>query len=183
MPKRELLSSEILLTDDQLKAIGCLAVESSRLESLLDDFIQTVCRFDDTQKELFIGKWMTSQKIDAIKLLIRPRLRSKVKLQKFDTLFEKLKDLIARRNIIIHGDWTISQPYNALAILISGTGRRSDAIANSKKKKLSIKAADVMTVALRLSECRDELFRFYYRDVVLKRARASLNKSLRQSVP
>lgn len=177
MKSRELLSSEILLSDEQLKAIGCLAVESSRLELLLDDFIQTICRFTDMQTDFFIGKWMTGAKMDALKLLIRPKLQTKRKLQKFDALFERLKDLIVRRNIIIHGEWTIAQPYNALAVLISGIGRRSDAIANSKKKKLSIKATDVMTVALRISECRDELFRFFYHEIVLKRLRASLRKS------
>jgi len=175
MNNRELLTSEILLTDDQLKAIGCLTVEVSRLESLLDDIIQVFCRFNDAQKDIFIGRWMIGAKIEATKELFRPRLRAKEKLQSFDTLFAKLNDLITRRNTVVHGEWATSQIYNAL---IYPPERRTDAIVRHKKKKMNIKATEVMDIVLNLSECRDELFRLYYRDLILKRAKASLRKSL-----
>lgn len=175
MNNRELLTSEILLTDDQLKAIGCLTVEVSRLEFLLDDFIQAFCRFNDIQKEMFIGKWMIGVKIEATRDLFRPRLRAKEKLQSFDTLFAKLKDLITRRNTIVHGEWAASQMYNALTY---PPVRRTDAIAKHRKKKLTIKATEIMDIVLSLSECRDELFSIYYRDLILKRAKVSLRKSL-----
>lgn len=178
MSNRELLTSEILLTDDQLKAIGCLTVEVSRLESLLDSSIQALCRFNDIQKEMFIGKWMVGVKIEAARDLFRPKLRSKKKLQNFDALFAKLKDLITRRNTIVHGEWATLTQRNWL---MPSPERGSDAFAKHKKKKLTIKAADIMDIVLGLSACYSELFHFFYRELILKRTKASLKNSLRQS--
>ena len=99
--------STSILDDAELKAIGCVAVEAAKLESMIFDFIEILCKFDDITRELFLGKLMLAAKIDTLESIVKSRVRSKPKLEKIAALFHRLKNAKQGRVVVIHGVWMV----------------------------------------------------------------------------
>ena len=142
------LSAERLLTDDQLKAVGCLAIESSQLEILIEQLIETLS--GRLIADLLLERKMFDAKVKILRTLLVPRVPDLELKKRTQAICADIKSDIAYRNTAIHGDWG-RESFNALA------PRKADSIATRKSGAHSVKATELITLAHRFSEHREAL--------------------------
>ena len=98
--------SRLFLSEDQLAAIGSIAVESSYLESSIDEIICRIAHFDDDLASVFMPNAMMGHKITIIKSLAARSLKTKKKkLSQFTQLMEKVASINSERVAAVHGLW------------------------------------------------------------------------------
>src|SRR6266567_7918176 len=155
--------SQGLLNDDELKAIGCVAVESALFEYLIDDHIFDVCEFDTRIGHMVAGMMFIDKKLDFLRDAITPLLRDDAALKKrFAEVFAESKDAIADRNTVIHGLWIAENMTftreNGIVTGITVTGPKKSLKFSRGSRNARVLPADrVLAVAQRLSQCMHNL--------------------------
>lgn len=161
--------SEIILTPEQLQAIGSVAVEASYLEECVEMLIWELCGFEENTGRVFTEKMMLDGKVTLLRELLIPRIVDKKVAADFKDIFDKIKDDIPKRNTIIHGHWGSKDDRISLSKIASGH-TYSDSIAVRKRLKgapVPILAKDVIQIARRISRHRVKLMRFAVKHEVL----------------
>lgn len=152
------LPSQEILDDDELKAIGCLALEATFLENFTDGCICTLCDLDNATGELFIGQIMIRKKIDLLKKLTKSRLKTQAAKDEFQKIYDKITDSITKRNTAIHGTW--EGLYN-LSQLLDPAPRLPALRIATRKKGDPLHSKDIMKIAEGFADQLSELKTFY----------------------
>jgi hypothetical protein len=138
-----MLLSEYVLTDEQLKAVGCLALEATRLETHLEQAILDHCG-SVMGKLLLDRNKMLDAKLDLFRDIFIHETLSDEHAKELEKLYADIKIDIPRRNTVIHGSWEDPAIRNFLAL--ANNPQRN---ATAYKKSVSMKASDVMDLAYR----------------------------------
>lgn len=155
--------AEFILKDDQLKAIGCLAVESSMLDQLMGSLIPSLV--GPAISDLLLGKnAMMGAKATILKAVFVDEV-DMIENQKKDGLKQRVADLmdkitsdIANRNTVIHGEWAFDP--KPLTIREWFDAHAKEAIA-TKASGNKVKATEVMMLAKRFDSYQDQLKDLY----------------------
>ena len=153
--------SEQLLTDDVLKAIGCVAVESSMLEHLLDDHIFNLCELDSRVGGMVVESMFVDKKLDFLKRAATPYLKGESAMKAFAAVFADTKKAIADRNTVIHAIWvretmTFVKKEGKTNIHAAGRMRALKYVRGTEYAK-PFESDKVLSVAQRLSDCQRAL--------------------------
>jgi hypothetical protein len=149
------LSSEHLLTDEQLRSVGCMVLEATFLEQLLDAILRRLCRLSIAEEELFMKNWQLSTKASAVKRLLQTKLRSAKRRGRLTEIFNRIEISIERRNTVVHGAWSLPTLDELLR------GLKPESTVKRPRSPVPIKASAVMTCARELSLAQRELLQFY----------------------
>ena len=99
------LHSERILNKKQLHAIGCVAVESSRLETLIEILIWIICGFDEDRGRIFTDRVQLDGKVSLLRALVKEKKTTQKFRDRFKEITDEISSTIPKRNTIIHGDW------------------------------------------------------------------------------
>lgn len=172
------LTSEILLTDDQLKAIGCLALESNFLEFQITRMIVEYCGED--MAELLLGQKMIQAKAELLKGVFRPLAIDDDHARRFDLIYGDIADVIPKRNTTIHGEWGSDTSIAQWFLLFFDKPKSSNPAA--RRNTTVIRASEVMALAHRFGEIQRRLgdwheeLRAHWRSQKQRRPRTSHGK-------
>lgn len=153
-----------LLSDDALKAIGCVAVESALLEYLVESHIFCMCELDDHIGQTVVDMMFLDKKMDFLRDAVTPFFGDDTALKRqFADVFAEIKSAIADRNTVIHGLWVaetmeLTKEPGILRIKTSGQRKALKFPRGSGKARVLL-AGDVLAVARRFSECQNKLGR------------------------
>src|SRR5882672_703467 len=100
------LRSELTLSDDELRAIGCVAVESTYFDVVLDDLIEHLCCLDEHDFRILTAGAQLAAKVEIIKGVTKSKVKSDFKME-YKKLFDDIGDAVAKRNSVIHGRWGV----------------------------------------------------------------------------
>ena len=137
------LLAEQILSNAQLKAIGCLAFHATSLEKLIEDLISLTVGAD--LGSLLLENKMFGGKLSILKTLLNRITDERLKRQA-KSLCERISSDNSSRNTVIHGEWQ----YNALNALARGS-------AVAQKKQHSVKADEVIHLAHRFAAHYEDL--------------------------
>lgn len=175
------LFAKLLLTQEQREAIGCVAVESSRVDNLIEGMIWDLLDLDKPRGLAVTAKIQFKGKAEMLYELIK--LRDPKAGTAFAGLYSDLTNINAKRRLIIHGTWDLPGGRgtgNYLAMLVSGQYKQEHE-AHATFPKGNVKpfpASEVMAVA-------QELGALYFRliDFLIEHSEALLDRSesLRQT--
>ena len=149
-----------MLTDEQLRAVGCLAVESTHLELYIEGIINAICKFDQTASDVFIGRLSIEPKAKIMRDLLWEHLKNLPSLKEsFKLIYDDIKDMISKRNTAIHGNWGSDQPQtlNALA----NFKRLTNSVAKRRGVANTIAAKDIMALAEKFAQRQMNLVDWY----------------------
>ena len=149
---RKLLISEVVLTDEQLKAVGCLAIESTRLETHVEQAIIDHC--GTILGEFLVKDKMLGGKVDLFRAVFTREALDENHARALEQLFGELKSDIAKRNTVIHGSWEERMSLAQLA-------KMQDRDAAVYKKKMTMKASEVMDLARQFANYQNRLIDWY----------------------
>jgi hypothetical protein len=151
---QQLLASEMLLSDEHLRAAGCLALESTHLDMYVTSLIELLCGFDDSRSKLFIGRLTLGPKVKIMRDLIWPIVSGTPEGEEFNVIYEGINSFIENRNTVIHGDWGLARmtPRDILSRKAPGVGILRDR---------SVKADEVMKHARHASKLQGDLLQWY----------------------
>ena len=150
--------SEAMFSDEQLKAIGCLALESQRLDDIADSIIREYC--SNLIAELWIGRMMVRSKLKILRDLLLDGLTDESLKQEYESLNSRMTTDIDLRNTVIHGEWRVPGDGIPLRELLTTLVYRSiDAVA--VKGDQTIKASEIMELALRFDRHYKELIQIW----------------------
>jgi hypothetical protein len=158
------LLSETLLSDEQLRAVGCLALEATHLEIYIEAIIRGLCEFDENKSKVFLDRLMIGAKTDIMRDLIWPIVRDTPQGNEFKVIYDDIKDLIAKRNTVIHGDWGLNLTVTEMRDSI--LTRRGKAIAKRKWKSDEVKADEVTALAHRFAQRQLDLLTWCFEHVL-----------------
>lgn len=147
-----------ILLPEQLEAIGCLTVETSRLEGWVLGAIKEVCGLDDEKLQIFVGGQLLGKKIDMLQKVMKGLLhQGSAEHGQFADLIQKTRGLLEQRNTVVHGDWIVDPNWNSV--------RPSGNVTVSRRAGSLpvVRAADIMKIARGLAACRRDLKRLYAR--------------------
>ena len=99
------LYAENLLTKEQLQAIGHVAIESARLDSMLDRMICFICGLGDASGKALVEERDLTPKLQIFRQLVIERLRNRKVRDKFESLYARHAGAIHERNAFVHGKW------------------------------------------------------------------------------
>lgn len=105
-PRKSVLQSEVTLDAEQLRAIGCVAVESTYLEEQLDWIVRHLAVLDEHDFRVFTANLQLSGKLNLVSKLMDSRLQPE-HVRERDDLFSAISKQITDRNNIIHGVWHV----------------------------------------------------------------------------
>lgn len=130
------LFSDYILSADQLKAIGNVAVETTYLEIYVENVIWRLAGMQEASGKFFTDQMRVAARLELLANLAKPRLTSETKLATFTELISNLKIECEKRNIIIHGEWTIA--HISLAEILRTDRHRDAKPAFAKKRRLKM---------------------------------------------
>jgi hypothetical protein len=148
-----------VLTASQLRAIGVVAVESAQLELTLELLIRQICGMDMETGRLFTDSMQLSTKLRTLRELVKDRI-AKDDEGECRRLFDRIADLIPKRNTIIHGEWWPPE-------LIGTATPEAVRLRRGKDRIPNVKASDVLSIGRHLGAAHTGLIFF-----VLKRWRS-----------
>jgi len=168
------LHADEVLTKEHQAAIGCVAVESARLEQLITVLIWSVLAV-----EIPIGQRITDEfatvtgKLELLKDLFALNLAEDVNAE-FRSIYEDITKVLPRRNTVIHGRW---EPMYSLAEVASygkigmipirkERTRVRQQPRKSKSQRIE-QASDVMNIAKEVHRCHSSLFDLVRKHAVL----------------
>lgn len=151
--KSTVLLSEIMLTDAQLRAIGCLALESTHLEMYFESLIVDFC--GTALSDLLLERKMLDAKVDIFFAVLKHEIHDAPRRDKFSSFVDKIKTDIVKRNTVIHGNWGTNLQLKDLK------KRKSNAIGQRKKSGNNVKASDIHALALRFAQHQTDLLEWY----------------------
>lgn len=155
--RENFMYSQFVLLPNEREAVGCVAIESSRLEEMVETVAWALLGVNDDQGRAVTGQMMFAHKYGLLQRLIGERGGE------FATGFEPLHQRIARamdeRRQIIHGSWTLPETEsirNYLRALVDQEKRSPEMEARAHFKKAApFKASAVIETAR-------ELYLLYY---------------------
>ena len=156
------LRSEIILTRDQLAAVGAVAIECTYLEQQLELVIWRLSGLDEYRGPQFTANMQFKSRVEAFQALGRMVLPETVDAD-FQSLIRELHECAIQRNHVIHGTW-VAGADEILEIWADGAETHPPANAVKKPKykpAQTMAATDIETVACRIATARERLGRFY----------------------
>lgn len=107
-PGKTLLRSEVVLSDAQLRAIGCVAAESSYLDDVLDAYIAILCCLDAHDFRVMTEGMQLQSKVEKLRVLTKARIKTEFEIE-HRQLFDEIKEAITDRNNVVHGSWSVER--------------------------------------------------------------------------
>ena len=161
------LRSIVTLTDEQLRAIGCVAVESAYFDDMLDMFIEQLCCLDEHDFRVLTAGAQLQAKLNVLKDVTRSRIDDKL-ADKHGKIFGKAAHVISERNNVIHGSWSVER-IKGVKANPDGTFRwEAEGATWARRKKRGeigstlFKPKNIMDTAIRLAEVVTELAHFLF---------------------
>lgn len=114
------------LTPAQKSAIADVAIASSELEAELERCIIELCRLWWPHGAILLANVRLDARLGMLYELLKVEYHDKAFPADFQTVYTNLKDLNAKRNTIIHGEWILS----SLAMEDRQPGSTQSALAN-----------------------------------------------------
>jgi hypothetical protein len=93
------------LTEDQLAQIGLIAVESARVEDLVDFMVAKLFGLSRDKLRLLMPTTMLAGKLDVFGEIGVLKLKSAKKKNEFKKILAQLKHFNSQRVVAIHGQW------------------------------------------------------------------------------
>ena len=147
------INSQKILTQEQLAAIGCVAVESASLEGLVDYGIYKLTGQHETTGRLLLGNMMLGSKVDVLADLFKLYIGQENFDKDCSKVFSDIKHELSNRNTIIHGFWaTFSTVADMMSLNPAAQGARTVAtkpMRSGNHRKFEIEK--VMDVARAIS--------------------------------
>lgn len=103
------IRSILTLDEEQLKAIGCVAVESAYLDDFLDTHIQYLSALDESDFRIFINNAQLMAKVDLLRNLSKSRLNGEQFADSHRRAFDEIKEAVTERNKVIHSTWRVER--------------------------------------------------------------------------
>ena len=148
-----------MFSDEQLSAIGCLALEATRLESFVDVYIEFECG-EKIATLLLKQNKMAAGKLAVFRSLVLPDIASEELRKEFENWYSTVTTDIERRNTVIHGEWEFTGDGIPLRdILKLMMERTNDVAARKKNGETIVKANEVMDLARRFAAHQKNLIR------------------------
>jgi hypothetical protein len=165
-PKKTILRSEVTLDAEQLRAIGCVVVESAYLEETLDFTIQHLAVIDEHDMRALTGSAQMAARLSVLKGLMDSRLEDKFK-DECALLCRNIMDRITERNNVVHGIWHVqtlrsvghAKPERPIQWVREG----EPFVTRNKRGEAGhtvIKPRDIMAIAYGLAQAALDLHRF-----------------------
>jgi len=96
----------MVLTDAQLRAIGCIAVESTYLEGIIDSVIEHLCEMTVHDFRIFTAGAQIGAKVRMLRDVIEARAQLGA-AARIKELFEDIDRQLTLRNSAVHGRWGV----------------------------------------------------------------------------
>jgi hypothetical protein len=146
------LSIRNILTEKQLAILGEVASASAQLESTAGFMIMIVLNFTTDDSDAVVGPMSLSTRLDVLKKVGLPRIRTKKRAKEFSKLIDHLKDCVTQRNIAIHGVWGPEGQMTISALMSIMAGHEKPKAVEAKNKNRTFKAAKLEQLAKDLDE-------------------------------
>lgn len=146
-----LLPSEFDLAQDQLSALGCVAIEAARIDSLLERIIWMICEFQGDTGRRHTERLDTGAKLHLLGTLTLARLGEERAREGFQRIADEIVHALARKNALF--EKTLRHR--------SHRSPASQPEACNPQQPRSMRAANAMIVARRLFRLHDDLWNFY----------------------
>lgn len=156
------IPSQSILTQEQLAAVGCVAIESTYAEAVIEEVIWDLCGLDEEHGKHLTNGVQMKNRLTLLSSLGKMHL-SKEKTPPFVKIISDLKLSNEDRNTVIHGFWERVAPDGSVAFLEDNPDRNLAAQASKRrlnKDPLKRSAAEVMAIAARIFDLRNELLYF-----------------------
>jgi hypothetical protein len=156
------VTAQTLLTKEQLAAIGCVAIESTYAEAVIEEIIWALCGLDEAHgKHLTTGVQLSNrlELLGALAKLHTPKEHQ----PRITKIISDFKIATSDRNTIIHGLWVRTLPDGSLAELDKHPDPKLSAKAEKRRLNLEplvFSADSVMKVAQTLCDLRADLVGF-----------------------
>lgn len=124
----------LILTKDQLAAVGSVAVESTFCEEFVELFIWALLGVRERQGKFLTAPLQMNSRLDLLSSLMKVRLRSATKRLAFTDLISRLREANSERNVIVHGSW---EPDGVSAHRVWKDGAEKHPAAIAKKHRLN----------------------------------------------
>jgi hypothetical protein len=158
--------SQIVLKDNDLTAVGCLALESSMLERLITALIRALV--GPVVSDALLKNKMMSPKLELLKTLLLDAIKrviagngDKEKKARLITevtdLCDKIASDIKHRNTVIHGEWAFREgiTLNSLMLVLEAKNRFEAIARRGNANPVSVK--EVMSLAEKFSRYQNQL--------------------------
>ena len=150
------LPSELDLTPEQLKAIGCVAVESARVDLLVERIILIICNYDFDTGKMYTDRLELGAKLNLLRQFTFAKIEHDEARTNFQRIYDGLKNVLLVRDTIIHRRWKIRLNY------LSSMGPFSAGFrAGRGQEKKPMRPDKIMSIAKRLYKLHGELWNFY----------------------
>src|ERR1700751_4485807 len=111
-----------LLTNDELAAIGAVAVSSAYMESVVDLLLGLIMKLKERDLQVFTGNLMLRTKLEFLQSIGCSRIKSKAKLKRFEDLITEANHLNSQRRTVIHGTWSSTFTEDIVALWTKSRG-------------------------------------------------------------
>jgi hypothetical protein len=149
-----------LLSQEQLAALGEIAVASTELESSVGAQISMALNLKRDDYEVIVGPMSLSTRLEALRKLGLARIKGKKTKEKFQRHIEHLKTLVAHRNTVIHGWWRpMGKGLRLWDVMAYWSGRFKPPGVEVRNKKRSFDAAKLEQLANDIDAGNEMLFK------------------------
>src|SRR5688572_18943316 len=98
--------SRFVMTQDQLQAVGLLALEATLLERNVRAVMHALSGLDEGMLDALMPRSaMLGVKMQMLEKVVRLRTKDEETLAAFKKIFDDVGELISKRNTVIHGNW------------------------------------------------------------------------------
>jgi hypothetical protein len=156
-----ILLSNTVLTEDELRAIGNVAVELTYCEHMVEDIIWTLAGMKNDQGKFFTDRMQLDKRLELMGDLWKPQLAGD-DLKKLTDLISDIKEANNDRNTIIHGFWHMPK-----LPLKEWMANQKFPPATAEKRRLrsdpiKFSATNIRKTAERISDLTGALWEFAY---------------------
>ena len=146
------LTSELMLTAEQRAAIGTVAVETTYLEFAMERLIRRLLGINEhAHAGVLTERLGITQKLDALHELGRTRLSDEKQRAEWSKYVSKVRDLVDKRNLIIHGIWLLPQASRIYP------NPQPSAVRLRAKGIRTFEAGDIQSMAAEIHEAKSAL--------------------------
>lgn len=156
------LVSETILTPEYLAAIGCVAIESTYCEIVVEKIIWELCGLDEDHGKHLTNGVQMNNRLELLSTLAKMHLSDESQKATLVKLVSDLKIANSDRNTVIHGSWS-SPVENFLVLWRDGAGKHPPAVAFKRRLNndpLTFSAANVFDVAKKIASLKVDLLNF-----------------------
>lgn len=151
-----------LLSEQQLAALGRVAIASADLEFILNWMIAVVLKLPVEAHEAIVTPMSLSTKLEVFIKVGMPRIAGKKRKKEFSELGSHLKGLVVKRNIVIHGSWTLAGKVSlGDQFLLKATDipARKDLYIEARNKNRAFNAENLQQLANELSAGQTQIWK------------------------